>query len=115
MDFRGTGILDKNFDLDGLEEEREKKMEDRNEAPIYNNIYRARVCVCALLLRCEQRAQRDSLALTERNPKHSPLKGKNHRVKAAERDTKKARAATARACYENDLTKRIAELYAAFT
>lgn len=34
MDFRGTGILDKNFDLDGLEEEREKKMEDRNEAPI---------------------------------------------------------------------------------
>jgi hypothetical protein len=115
MDFRGTGILDKNFDLDGLEEEREKKMEDRNEAPIYNNIYRARVCVCALLLRCEQRAQRDSLALTERNPKHSPLKGKNHRVKAAERDTKKARAATARACYENDLTKRRAELRAAFT
>lgn len=32
MDFRGTGILDKNFD--GFEEEREKKMEDRNEAPI---------------------------------------------------------------------------------
>lgn len=63
MDFRGTGILDKNFDFDGFEEEREKKMEDRNEAPIYNNIYRARVCVCALLLRCEQRAQRDALAL----------------------------------------------------
>lgn len=34
MDFRGTGILDKNFDFDGFEEEREKKMEDRNEAPI---------------------------------------------------------------------------------
>ena len=84
MDFRGTGILDKNFDLDGFEEEREKKMEDRNEAPIYNNIYRVRVCVCARFLRCEQRAQRDSLALTERNPKHSPLKGKNHCVKAAE-------------------------------
>ena len=68
MDFRGTGILDKNFFEtfdDGFEEEREKKMEDRNEAPIYNNIYRARVCVCALLLRCEQRAQRDALALTE--------------------------------------------------
>lgn len=29
MDFRGTG----NFE-DGFEEEREKKMEDRNEAPI---------------------------------------------------------------------------------
>ena len=41
MDFRGTGILDKNFDFDGFEEEREKKMEDRNEAPIYNNIYRS--------------------------------------------------------------------------
>ena len=38
MDFRGTGILDKNFFEtfdDGFEEEREKKMEDRNEAPIY--------------------------------------------------------------------------------
>ena len=35
MDFRGTGILDKNFDFDGFEEEREKKMEDRNGAPIY--------------------------------------------------------------------------------
>lgn len=36
MDFRGTGILDKNFfDFDdGFEEEREKKMEDRNEAPM---------------------------------------------------------------------------------
>jgi hypothetical protein len=35
MDFRGTGIfLDKNFEDDGFEEEREKKMEDRNEAPI---------------------------------------------------------------------------------
>lgn len=35
MDFRGTGILDKNFEtFDGFEEEREKKMEDRNEAPI---------------------------------------------------------------------------------
>jgi hypothetical protein len=66
MDFRGTGILDKNFFEtfdDGFEEEREKKMEDRNEAPIYNNIYRARVCVCALLLRCEQRAQREMHSL----------------------------------------------------
>jgi hypothetical protein len=63
MDFRGTGILDKNFDLDGLEEEREKKMEDRNEAPIYNNIYRARVCVCALLLRCEHEREMHSLSL----------------------------------------------------
>ena len=64
-DFRGTGILDKNFETfdDGFEEEREKKMEDRNEAPIYNNIYRARVCVCALLLRCEQRAQREMHSL----------------------------------------------------
>ena len=26
--------FDKNFDLDGFEEEREKKMEDRNEAPM---------------------------------------------------------------------------------
>jgi len=36
MDFRGTGILDKNFNDfdDGFEEEREKKMEDRNEAPM---------------------------------------------------------------------------------
>lgn len=35
MDFRGTGILrDKNFEDDGFEEEREKKMEDRNESPI---------------------------------------------------------------------------------
>lgn len=36
MDFRGTGILDKNFETfdDGFEEEREKKMEDRNEAPM---------------------------------------------------------------------------------
>jgi len=37
MDFRGTGILEKNFetfDDDGFEEEREKKMEDRNEAPM---------------------------------------------------------------------------------
>lgn len=34
MDFRGTGILDTNFDFDGFEEEREKKMEDRNEAPM---------------------------------------------------------------------------------
>lgn len=35
MDFRGTGILDKNFEEDvGFEEEREKKMEDRNESPI---------------------------------------------------------------------------------
>jgi len=35
-DFRGTGILDKNFETfdDGFEEEREKKMEDRNEAPM---------------------------------------------------------------------------------
>ena len=30
MDFRGTG----NFAKDGFEEEREKKMEDRNEAPM---------------------------------------------------------------------------------
>ena len=36
MDFRGTGILGKNFETfdDGFEEEREKKMEDRNEAPM---------------------------------------------------------------------------------
>ena len=35
-DFRGTGILDKNFETfdDGFEDEREKKMEDRNEAPM---------------------------------------------------------------------------------
>jgi hypothetical protein len=84
MDFRGTGILDKNFDLDGLEEEREKKMEDRNEAPIYNNIYRARVCVCALLLRCEQRAQRDALAFTTETLNTHRVERKNHRVKAAE-------------------------------
>ena len=60
MDFRGTGILDKNFNDfdDGFEEEREKKMEDRNEAPIYNNIYRVRVCVCARFLRCEHERER---------------------------------------------------------
>ena len=63
MDFRGTGILDKNFDLDGFEEEREKKMEDRNEAPIYNNIYRARVCVCALLTVRTRKREMHSLRL----------------------------------------------------
>ena len=115
MDFRGTGILDKNFDLDGLEEEREKKMEDRNEAPIYNTIYIARVCVCVRASSPVRTASAKRFTRFHRNPKHSHLKGKNHCVKAAERDTKKARAATARACYENDLTKRRAELRAAFT
>ena len=58
--------------------------------------------------------ERDALAFTETLNTHR-VQRKNHRVKAAERDTKKARAATARACYENDLTKRRAELRAAFT
>ena len=83
----------------------------RTETKLPYNIY---VCIRARFLWCAASVFLERCTRFDQNPKYSQSFSFKPASKSSRRQTTIKSTATARECYENDLTKRSAELYTAF-